>query len=162
MLRPAWYVDENEAVVFSEVHIYAGPGFIVTVRHAERPDLSGVRRRLEALPATLALGPEAVLAGILDEVIDGYAPVIAGVQHDIDEIEDGLFVGPVNPDSSKRSYQLLSEVIHFQRAIGPLPHILAGMLRGGQTSTRPTRTYRTNSVMSWITRCHGCDRRVWQ
>jgi magnesium transporter len=130
VLRPAWYVDEDEAVEFGEIHVFAGPGFIVTVRHAERPDLSAVRRRLEARPDMLALGSEAVLAAIFDEIIDGYAPVISGVQHDIDEIEDGLFDGTANPDSSKRIYQLLSEVIGFQRALGPLPDILGGLLRG--------------------------------
>lgn len=130
VLRPAWYVDKDETVEFGEVDVFAGPGFIITVRHENLPDLAPIRRRLEARPQMLARGSEAVLAAILDEVVDGYAPVIAGVQHDIDEIEDGLFGGAANPDSSKRIYQLLSEVIGFQRAIGPLPDMLTGLLRG--------------------------------
>lgn len=130
VLRPAWYVDEDESVEFGEVHVFAGTSFIVTVRQADRPKLAVVRRRLEARPDILALGSEAVLAAIFDEIIDGYAPVIAGVQNDIDQIEDGLFDGTAKPDSSKRIYQLLSEVIGFQRAIGPLPGMLNGLLRG--------------------------------
>lgn len=48
VLRPAWYLDEQEVVRFGEVHLFIGPGFVVTVRHADRPDLGQVRHRLEA------------------------------------------------------------------------------------------------------------------
>ena len=130
VLRPATYHDADERVEFGELHVFTGPDFVVTVRHAARPDLAVVRRRLEDDPEELAQGPHAVLAAVLDEVVDGYAPVVAGLQHDIDEIEDDLFDGQVDPASSRRIYQLLSEVIGFQRAIGPLPDMLQSLLRG--------------------------------
>ena len=91
VLRPARYIDETETVDFGELHVFVGPDFIVTIRHAESPDLSRVRRRMEQEPELLALGPEAVLYAILDEVVDEYTPVIEGVENDIDEIEDALF-----------------------------------------------------------------------
>jgi len=50
VLRPARYVDETETVEFSEVHVFAGPHFVVTVRHGEAPDIGAVRRALEARP----------------------------------------------------------------------------------------------------------------
>ncbi|GAB2984213.1 magnesium and cobalt transport protein CorA [Frigoribacterium salinisoli] len=130
VLRPARYLDAYERVEFGELHVFTGPDFVVTVRHASRPDLAVLRRGLEADPDDLAQGPHAVLAAVLDEVVDGYAPVVAGLQHDIDEIEDDLFDGQVDPASSRRIYQLLSEVIGFQRAIGPLPDMLQALLRG--------------------------------
>jgi len=130
VLRPAWYLDAEETVEFGEVHMFIGPGFVVTVRHAENPDLATVRRRMESNPKVLARGPEAVLHAVLDEVVDGYGPVIAGLENDIDEIEDQLFGG--DPDVSRRIYQLLSEVIAFQRATGPLRGMLEGLLRGSE------------------------------
>ena len=60
VLRPARYLDDLEEVEFGEVHVLVGPDFVVTIRHAESPDLGRVRRRLEADPALLAHGPEAV------------------------------------------------------------------------------------------------------
>jgi magnesium transporter len=128
VLRPARYLDEEEVVEFGEVHLFIGPGFVVTVRHAENPDLATVRRRLEADPALLSCGPEAVLYSILDEVVDGYAPVVAGLENDIDEIQDQLFGG--DPAVSRRIYQLLREVISFQRATGPLRDMLESLQRG--------------------------------
>ena len=91
VLRPARYLDDVEKVQFGELHVFVGPDFVVTVRHAESPNLAKVRHRMEAAPDLLRLGPEAVLYAILDEVVDEYAPVVAGLENDIDEIEDQLF-----------------------------------------------------------------------
>lgn len=32
---------------FGELHVFLGPGFVLTARHADAPGLSAVRRRLE-------------------------------------------------------------------------------------------------------------------
>ncbi|MFE7844254.1 magnesium/cobalt transporter CorA [Microbacterium sp. NPDC057407] len=129
VLRPARYIDESETVEFGELHVFVGPDFVVTIRHAESPDLARVRRRLEEQPELLARGPEAVLYAILDEVVDEYLPVLAGVENDIDEIEDALFTGD-DPGLSRRIYELSREVLALQRATQPLADMLTGLLRG--------------------------------
>lgn len=129
VLRPARYDDASETVEFGELHVFVGPDFVVTIRHAESPDLARVRGRLEHQPDLLARGPEAVLYAILDEVVDEYAPVVDGVENDIDEIEDSLFGGG-DPGLSQRIYELSREVISLQRATQPLAEMLEGLLRG--------------------------------
>lgn len=64
----------------------------------------------------------AVLYGIVDEVVDEYGPVVAGLENDIDEIEDQLFAN--DPAVARRIFSLTREVIDFQRAVGPLIPIL--------------------------------------
>ncbi|MFC3501640.1 magnesium/cobalt transporter CorA [Micromonospora krabiensis] len=128
VLRAARYVDVREEVDFSEVHLFIGPGFVVTVRHGEAPDLAAVRARMEAEPEMLARGPQAVLYAILDQVVDGYAPVVAGLENDIDEIETEVFGG--DPNASRRIYELSREVIQFQRAARPLLGVLAALAAG--------------------------------
>lgn len=128
VLRPARYLDAAEEVEFGELHLFVGPDFVVTIRHAESPSLGIVRRRLEAAPDLLAMGPEAVLYAILDEVVDEYAPVIAGLENDIDEIEDQLFAA--DEAVSRRIYDLSREVIDVQRATHPLVDMLEALRRG--------------------------------
>ena len=123
VLRPARYLDAVEKVEFGELHVFLGPDFVVTIRHAESPNLARVRHRLEANPDLLRLGPEAVLYAILDQVVDEYAPVVAGLENDIDEIEDQLFSN--DPSVTRRIYELSREVIAFQRATKPLLDMLA-------------------------------------
>jgi magnesium transporter len=128
VLRPARYLDETEEVEFGEVHVFVGPDFVVTVRHSEAPDFSAVRRRLESEPDLLRRGPEAVLYAIVDRVVDGYYPVVAGVGNDIDEIESEVFSG--DPTVSRRIYELSREVTEFQRATHPLQGILVALSAG--------------------------------
>jgi magnesium transporter len=118
VLRPARYVDPVEVVEIGEVHLFLGPDFVITVRHAEKPDLAQVRQRLEREPDLLDNGPYAVLYAVLDKIVDDYFPVLDGLQDDIDEIEVQVFGG--DPGVSKRIYQLSREVIEFQRAVEPL------------------------------------------
>ena len=84
--------------------MFVGPDFVVTVRHSEAPDFGAVRRRLESQPDLLRRGPEAVLYAIVDRVVDGYYPVVAGVGNDIDEIETEVFSGDALV--SRRIYEL--------------------------------------------------------
>ncbi|UPK76307.1 magnesium/cobalt transporter CorA [Nocardioidaceae bacterium SCSIO 66511] len=130
VLRAARYVDATEEVEFGELHCFIGPNFVVTVRHSEAPDLGAVRRRMESNPDLLVRGPEAVLYAIVDKVVDGYSPVVSGLENDIDEIETEVFGG--DPKVSRRIYELSREVIEFQRATHPLRDIL-GRLNAGFT-----------------------------
>jgi magnesium transporter len=130
VLRAATYLDKEEEVEFGEIHVFVGPRFVVTVRHSRTPDLSTVRHRMEDDPELLARGPEAILYAILDSVVDGYAPVIAGLQKDIDEIEVQVFRG--DPNVSRRIYELSSEVIEFQRSTRPLIGVLDRLVAGFQ------------------------------
>lgn len=128
VLRAARYLDAAEEVDFGELHVFVGQDFVITVRHGAAPDLSAVRRRMEDAPELLALGPEAVLYAILDAVVDGYAPVVEGVQNDIDEIETEVFRG--DPEVSRRIYELSREMVEFQRATRPLVGMLHSLMAG--------------------------------
>jgi magnesium transporter len=128
VLRAARYLDDVEEVEFGELHVFIGENFVVTVRHSESPDLSAVRRRMESNPDLLDRGPEAVLYAILDRVVDGYLPVVAGLENDIDEIETEVFGG--DPAVSRRIYELSREVIEFQRATRPLLDMLTRLSAG--------------------------------
>jgi len=128
VLRPARYLDETETVEFGELHVFTGPNFVVTIRHAETGGVARVRKRLEERPDLLRHGPEAVLYALVDQVVDDYAPVVAGLENDIDEIEDQLFSG--DSAVSRRIYELAREVIQFQRAIHPLPEMMVLLEKG--------------------------------
>ncbi len=126
VLRPARYIDETETVEFGEIHVFGGPQFVITVRHGAASELGRVRRALETRPELLRRGPLAIVHAIVDRVVDDYAPVVAGVENDIDEIESEVFGG--SPEVSRRIYELTREVIDFRRATKPLPEILGRLM----------------------------------
>jgi magnesium transporter len=138
VLRPARYVEATETVEFGEVHVFAGPRFVITVRHGEAPDLALVRQKLESRPDLLGRGTGAIVHAIVDQVVDDYGSVVADVQQDVDEIEDDVFDG--SPTVSRRVYELAREVIAFQRATNPLVPIL-DELPGAQELDEEERRY---------------------
>ena len=97
-----------------------------------------VRHRMEDDPELLALGPEAVLYAILDSVVDGYAPVVAGLQKDIDEIETQVFRG--DPKVSRRIYELSRRGDRVPALDAAAAGDARGARRRASTSTAPTRS----------------------
>jgi magnesium transporter len=118
VLKAARYVEEREEVEFGEIHAFVGSDFVVTIRYGEASELGEVRRWAESRPDLLRRGPYAVLYAIMDRIVEDYMPVVAGLEHDIDEIEVEVFGN--KPDVSRRIYELFREVIQFHQATQPL------------------------------------------
>ena len=118
ILRTARYDDEDEEVDFGKISVFLAPTFVITVRHGVGSELRGARQRLEQRPELLTAGSSSALWAILDQVVDGYAPVVSGLEHDIDQIEATVFSGTVAP--TERIYSLRREATDFYRAVHPL------------------------------------------
>jgi magnesium transporter len=118
VVRSARYDDEHEAVEFGEVAIFLNPRFVISVRQGGVAELGTARSRLERRPDLVRHGSSAVLWAILDKMVDDYAPVVAGLEQDVDEIEQVVFGGSVA--TTERIYRLRGEATAFARAVHPL------------------------------------------
>jgi magnesium transporter len=127
ILRTARYDDEAEEVELGEISVFLAPAFVITVRQGVASGLRGARQRLERRPELLAAGSTSALWAILDQVVDDYAPVVAGLEHDIDQIEATVFSGAVAP--TERIYSLRREATDFYRAVHPLLAVLSTIER---------------------------------
>ena len=109
--------------------LFLGEDFVVTVRLGAYAPLSAVRRQLEADPEQLLEhGPVAVLYAVADRVVDGYAAVLAGLDNDIEEIEEEVFTSG-RDNHAERIYRLKREVVGFRKAVTPLPDALEDLRR---------------------------------
>jgi len=125
VLKTVNYV-EHESVALArqivetgEVMIFVGKDFVVTVRHGEHGGLSDVRKRMDAAPEHLRLGPYAVLHAIADYVVDHYLGVTTLMECDIDAIEEVAFA-PARQLDVEPIYLLKREVVELRRCVGPL------------------------------------------
>ncbi|UQX89701.1 magnesium and cobalt transport protein CorA [Jatrophihabitans telluris] len=125
--------SDAEVVETGEVMAFVGRDFVITVRHGEHGSLRDLRKRLEADPVQLRLGPSVVLHAILDRVVDSYLTVSSELQTDIDEAESSVFSGSSRFSDANRLYVLKREVLALRRAAAPL----AGPLR--MLAERPVR-----------------------
>jgi magnesium transporter len=141
VLKTARYVDPTEVIKLGEILIFLGHDYIITVRHGEASELSAVRHQLEEHPEQLQHGPGAVLHAIVDRVVDDYAPAIAGLGEDVDQVEDQVF-SEVRSDVAERIYKLKREVLQFSHAVGPLVDPVDRLARGKYGVIHPqVRTY---------------------
>ena len=118
VLKPARYVDRTEIIQVTEVMLFIGAGFVVTVRHGGAA-LTDVRDMLEGRPELLSCGPGAVLHAVLDSVVDGYEEALADLDTDVDELEDDVF-RPGKGNHAERIYRMKREVLELRRAVLPL------------------------------------------
>jgi magnesium transporter len=128
ILRTARYDDEREKVDFGEISIFVGPGFMIHVRRGAASELRGARARLEQRPELLKSGTGSALWAILDQVVDGYAPVVTELERDIEQVEAMVFSGAAGP--TERIYSLRREVTDFYRAVHPLLAVLSTVEHG--------------------------------
>ena len=135
ILRTARYDDAAEEVEFGEISVFLSPAFVIAVRQGVASELRGARQRLEQRPELLTAGSSSALWAIMDQVVDGYAPVVAGLEHDIDQIEATVFSGAVAP--TERIYSLRNEATDFYRAVHPLLAVTGIVERAAQKKLRP-------------------------
>jgi magnesium transporter len=135
ILRTARYDDEREEIDFGEISVFLAPEFVITVRQGVASELRGARTRLERRPELLEAGSSSALWAILDQVVDGYAPVIGEVERDIEQLESTVFSGAVAP--TERIYFLRREVTNFYRAVHPLLAVVATVERGAPEQLLP-------------------------
>ena len=140
VLKTARYVESEEVLEFGEILVFLGTGFLITVRHGETR-LRDVREELERRPERLRLGPSAALHAIIDRVVDDYAPALAGLEDDVEEVEAEVFsTGRQSP--AQRIYALKREVLEFIRATGPLAEPIDRLALGHYEQVHPeVRTY---------------------
>jgi magnesium transporter len=129
VLKTARYIEDTETVEIGEILLFVGRGFVVSVRHGSASDLHPVRLEVEKRPDLLRCGPGAVLHAILDRVVDDYVPVLAGVEDDVEELEEEIF-SHARTNPTQRIYKLKGEVLGLHRATHPLIEPLMKLASG--------------------------------
>ena len=129
VLRPARYVDPQEVIELSQLMIFVGPHFLVTVRHGVNNVAAEVRRAVESNSERLKWGTKGVLHAFVDRVVDDYADVLKGLHNDVEEIERQVFSAE-RSNHAERIFKLKREVLEFRAAIEPLDEPLAQLSAG--------------------------------
>lgn len=109
----------REIVETGEIMIFVGKDFVITVRHGEHGGLSDVRKRLDADPEKMRLGPYVVMHAIADRIVDHYLAVAGLMAVDIDAIEETAFA-PDSRTDIEPIYLIKREVVEFRRCVNPL------------------------------------------
>ena len=125
------YVDTHEVVETGQIVVFVARLGVVSVRSGPGRTVAAAREQLEGDPERLARGPMAVVHAILDQVVDDYEPVLDGVRHDIEAVEERVFAAR-RDNPALRIYHLEREMIYFGRAVTPLLEPVERLARGAE------------------------------
>ena len=123
-------LDAKELRV-GEVSIFAGPNYILSVRHRTKRGFADVRARCEREPELLRHGSGFVLYALMDAVVDRYFPVVEAVETEFESIEDQIFGGGLARQNIESLYALKQKLMILKHAAGPLFDSV-GKLHGGR------------------------------
>jgi len=126
-LRTAQIVDKK--IQFGETHIFAGRGYVVTVRHGSTTAYREVRSRCESVPQMLAKGESFVVYSIIDFIVDNYFPVLHEMEQEADALEEEVFAHRSDPTDVERIYELRHELLLLRRAVQPLQEVCNRIMR---------------------------------
>ena len=127
VLRTAQRVDD--AVQFGETHVFAGPRYVVSVRHGPSLSYAAVRARCESTPGLLRRGPGFVLYALMDFVVDNYFPIVDALEDGLERLEEEIFHETFDRRTTQRIYDFKRDLVGLKRAVAPLMELCNRLVR---------------------------------
>jgi magnesium transporter len=123
---------EGDDLRAGEVHVFAGPNYVLTVRHRTERGFQDVRARAEREPELLKNGSGYVLYALMDAIVDRYFPVLDAVEMELEKLEGQLFTRGHSPrENIEALYYVKQKLTTMKHATAPLQEH-AGKLYGGR------------------------------
>jgi magnesium transporter len=116
-------------IAFGETHIFVGPQFVISLRHGASLSYAEVRARCEASPQLLRKGPGFVLYALMDFVVDHYFPVVDELEEKLGSLEERIFDGGFNRETTEEIYNLKRDLVALKRAVSPLVEVCNRLVR---------------------------------
>ncbi|HMX65028.1 MAG TPA: magnesium transporter CorA family protein [Microthrixaceae bacterium] len=114
----------------SEIDIFIGDRWIITVRKPDGFDMSQVAERCERMPDATVSGVAFVLYALLDVVIDGYFDVIATFDEYYDDVSEKIFgEHPLQHDEQRQWFKVRQALVRFHRLVFPLREAVGSLMR---------------------------------
>ena len=107
-------------IAFGETHLFVGKGYVISVRHGASVSYARVRERCESCPTMLSHGEDYILYGILDFIVDKYAPVLEAIHEEVETIEDSILNKVLQHSDVDRLYLLRRDLLRLRNAVAPL------------------------------------------
>src|SRR5690606_23502043 len=120
---------DQERIAYGETHAFLGRRFLLTVRHGASLSYAPVRARLEQEPELLRPGPAMALYGVLDFIVDNYAPIHDDHRQSLRELEHDTFSDAYRRAVVVRLYDLKRDLTNMRVAVSPLLDVLLQLVR---------------------------------
>ena len=124
----AYEVTEAEQGL-SEIHLFIGPGWLVTVSWDPTPLVDGLRQQFLAGKGLGGGGVGELLYAVLDAVVDSYFPEVDRLSERIGDLEDRVLEGDADRGSLREVLAIKRRLLDLRRILGPERDVANQLLR---------------------------------
>jgi magnesium transporter len=112
-----------------ELHLFAGPGYLVSVRWQDSPALKEVERRFRDRPDAVARTPGSLVYAILDAALDGFFPLLDRLSDKVEDLEEVILAGGRSTDTLRTVLGLKRKLLELRRNLSPQRDVANALLR---------------------------------
>ena len=114
----------------AELHVFSGPGWLVTVHWGPSPAVDDLRRRFEKGTTAAGQTVGGLLYTLLDEAVDSYFPTLDALSERIEDLEERVLSSADTTASALRTMlDLKRELLELRRALGGMRDVANALLR---------------------------------
>ena len=119
------HMHDEKNMDFDDLDVFLGPNFLITVRKGDSRVFDGVRTRAEQEHVERL---DRLFYMIVDQVVDGYQPVLDKVADEISDIEDVVLDRP-SPATLSHIFGLKRGLVNFRRVAAGMREVVNALIR---------------------------------
>jgi magnesium transporter len=112
-----------------ELHLFAGPGWLISVHLAESPAVESVRERFEQGSVAVSGSGGGLLYAILDAAADSFFPLLDHMTERIERLEDQVLSGDAGTPILRRMLRIKRDLLDLRRVLAPMRDVANALLR---------------------------------
>jgi magnesium transporter len=119
------HIHDLSDLEFDDIDLFLGPDFLISVRSADAAVIETVRARAGEENVDRL---DRLFYMIVDQIVDGYQPVLDKLADEISEIEDVVLDRP-DPETLARIFTLKRKLVEFRRVAGGMREVVNSLVR---------------------------------
>ena len=119
------HIHDDSELEFDDIDLFLGRDFLISVRSADAGVIETVRARAGEEDVDRL---DRLFYMIVDQIVDGYEPVLDKLADEISEIEDVVLDRP-DPETLARIFSLKRKLVEFRRIAGGMREVVNSLVR---------------------------------
>jgi len=121
--------DSGSGGGLSEIHIFLGESWVLTVHWAPAPMIDAAYERLRAHPESVGDAPGELLYALFDSVVDSFFPELDRLSDRIDALEDRVLETDSDRDALREILRIKRRLLDLRRVLAPMRDVANSLLR---------------------------------
>lgn len=118
------YIGREEGLKISEIDLFLGKNFLVTVHYEDHRIFDFLYNRAEKDERLMSRGADFLFHAVIDGIVDNYNATLDIFQFDVDQVEDDV-LGEPDEEMVKTIYMLRRDIVHLRRIVMPQKEVLS-------------------------------------